>query len=69
MANFHTGQYAPLQDIAFAPFNPVGPHELPPTSSVFPVAWANKMLNIPGQSIYEIYNAGGQYATRQTAQR
>lgn len=69
IANYHTGQYAPLSDIAFAPFHPVMPTELPPTSAVFPFAWANKMLNIPNQNLYTLYGSPGQYAANQQSQR
>jgi len=49
-------QYVPLSDVAFGPYSPVLPHQLPPTSMEFPNATANKMLNIP--SVTAIYDTG-----------
>lgn len=49
-------QYVPLADVAFGPYNPVLPHQLPPTSMQFPNAMSNKMLNIP--SVTAIYDTG-----------
>lgn len=69
IANYHTGQYAPLSDVAFAPFHPVMPMELPPSASYFPAAYTNKMLNIPGQNLYTLYGSPGQYAANQQSQR
>lgn len=34
----------------------VMPSQLPPSSMVFPTAWDNKMLNIPGQNVFQLYH-------------
>lgn len=68
-ASYHIGNYIPVSQVGFAPFNPVLPHELPSIASVFPSTQFNKMLNIPGQNLYTIYRSGGQYQTSQTGQR
>jgi hypothetical protein len=40
-------QYVPLNQVAFGPAQVVMPHELPPSSYVFPMPYMNKVLNIP----------------------
>lgn len=49
-------QYVPLSDVAFAPYEPVMPQELPPTAMVFPTAQSNKMLNIPLPTPAAVYS-------------
>jgi hypothetical protein len=43
-------QYVPLSDVSFGAYYPVMPHELPPSSSVFPSPQWNMMLNIPNSA-------------------
>lgn len=51
--------YIPLADVAFGAPNIVLPHQLPPSSMVFPNAPANKMSNLPGlQTIYDYQRKG-----------
>lgn len=49
-------QYVPLADVSFGPYEPVLPHQLPPSTMQFPNAQSNKMLNIP--SVAVIYDQG-----------
>jgi hypothetical protein len=46
--------YQPLAEVAFAPYEPPAPYELPASSYQFPMVLMNKMLNIP--SIMSIYS-------------
>ncbi len=64
---FPRSQYVPLADVSFAPYEPVMPAALPPSSMVFPTTWSNDMSNIPGQDVFTLYNgpnARNQYSNK-----
>lgn len=54
-----TPAYVPINNISFTANVPaiVMPRELPPNGTMtFPTPMSNKMLNIPGQNVFELYH-------------